>query len=181
MADPKIDPRTHTTDFIHTSDGREASFLGNPVLDSLVHAVVALGTELWVVKRRAKIVESLLAAKRPVTPETIEILCSDRGTGARLGRRTHRDDQGHLRYLRDRRSGGAHHPIELVGGDHVQSTQSDRNLLCAGGGHGFRRAEGDGVHLAAAAERSRSSAVKSDACAVCRRSIWKASTSSSPA
>src|SRR5580698_4244659 len=72
MADSKIDPRTYTTDFIHTSDGREASFLGNPVLDSLVHTVVALGTELWVVKRRAKIVESLLAAKKPVTPETIE-------------------------------------------------------------------------------------------------------------
>jgi hypothetical protein len=72
MADVKSKKPTYTTDFIPASDARHNAFLGNPVIDGLVNTVIALGTELWATKRRAKIVESLLAAKRPVTKETIE-------------------------------------------------------------------------------------------------------------
>jgi hypothetical protein len=72
MPELKSNRPTHTVDFIPTEDGRHVSFLGNPVLDNLIHTVIALGTELWAVKRRNKIVESLLAAKKPVTREAIE-------------------------------------------------------------------------------------------------------------
>ena len=72
MTEVKVDPRAHTTDYVHTEDGRAHAFLGNPVLDSLVNAVVALGAELWAMKRRSKIVESLAAAKRLPTAEAIE-------------------------------------------------------------------------------------------------------------
>ncbi len=72
MPELKSKRPTHTTDFIPGNDARHNSFLGNPVIDNLVSTVIALGTELWAVKRRNKIVESLLAAKRPVTLEAIE-------------------------------------------------------------------------------------------------------------
>lgn len=72
MADTKLAKPTHTTDFIPAIDARHTAFLGNPVIDGLVHTVMALGTELWATKRRGKIVESLLAAGRQVTPAAIE-------------------------------------------------------------------------------------------------------------
>ena len=72
MADAKSAKPTHTTDFIPAVDARHTAFLGNPVIDALVHTVMALGTELWAAKRRAKIVESLLAANRQVSPQAIE-------------------------------------------------------------------------------------------------------------
>lgn len=72
MPELKSKRPTHTTVFIPGNDARHNSFLGNPVIDNLVSTVIALGTELWAVKRRNKIVESLLAAKRQVTLEAIE-------------------------------------------------------------------------------------------------------------
>ncbi len=72
MPELKSNKPTHTVDFVATQDGRHVSFMGNPVIDNLMHTVIALGTELWAVKRRSKIVEALLAAKKPVTPEAIE-------------------------------------------------------------------------------------------------------------
>ena len=72
MPEVKSNRPTHTVDFIPAQDGRHVSFMGNPVIDNLMHTVVVLGTELWAVKRRGKIVESLLAQKKHVTPEAIE-------------------------------------------------------------------------------------------------------------
>ena len=72
MPEVKSNRPTHTVDFIPAQDGRTVSFMGNPVLDNLMHTVVALGAELWAVKRRGKIVEALLAQKKQVTPEAIE-------------------------------------------------------------------------------------------------------------
>ena len=61
----------YTTDFI-PSQTREAVFLGNPLLDKMMHAILALGAEVWADKRRLKVIESLLATKQPVTAEAIE-------------------------------------------------------------------------------------------------------------
>jgi hypothetical protein len=71
MAEAKVDKTDHTTGFI-PSETRDAVFLGNPVLDNMMHAILTLGAEVWAGRRRLKVVESLLAAKQPVTPETIE-------------------------------------------------------------------------------------------------------------
>ncbi|MCB2109241.1 MAG: hypothetical protein KDE14_16135 [Rhodobacteraceae bacterium] len=70
---PKLnsDRATHTVSFI-PGDTRGTVFLGNPVLDNMMHVIFAMGAEMWTTKRRLKIVESLLAAKRDVTPEAIE-------------------------------------------------------------------------------------------------------------
>jgi hypothetical protein len=71
MAEAKLNKPDHTLGFI-PSETRDAVFLGNPVLDSMMHVILALGAEVWAGKRRLKVVESLLAAKQPVTAETIE-------------------------------------------------------------------------------------------------------------
>ena len=62
---------THTVDF-SPGDRRNSVFLGNPLLDGMVTSIMALGAEVWSGKRRLKVIESLLAAKREVTPATIE-------------------------------------------------------------------------------------------------------------
>ncbi len=62
---------THTVDFI-PGDTRNSVFLGNPLLDGMVTAIMALGAEVWANKRRLKVIESLMAAKREVTPAAIE-------------------------------------------------------------------------------------------------------------
>ena len=71
MPDVKSQKPTHTVDFI-PSQTRNAVFLGSPVLDGMMHAILALGAEMWADKRRLKIIESLLSAKRDVTFESIE-------------------------------------------------------------------------------------------------------------
>src|SRR4051812_32711631 len=72
MPEVKSNRPTHTVDFVPTQDGRHVSFMGHPAIDNLMHTVIALGAELWAVKRRSKIVEALLAQKKQVTPEAIE-------------------------------------------------------------------------------------------------------------
>lgn len=62
---------THTVDFI-PGDTRGRAFLGNPLMDGMVSSIMALGAELWATKRRMKVIESLMAAKRDVTPAAIE-------------------------------------------------------------------------------------------------------------
>jgi hypothetical protein len=54
------------------SDIDRALFLGSPHIDSLFLALQSLAAEVWITRRRAYIVESLLAQNRPVTRETIE-------------------------------------------------------------------------------------------------------------
>jgi hypothetical protein len=72
MTTPKIyDQPTFAADYIMT-DATKAVYLGNPHIDNLMMVVYALGTEIWVDRQRNRIVESLLAAKEPVTAEAIE-------------------------------------------------------------------------------------------------------------
>jgi hypothetical protein len=71
MADTVSSKPTYTVEFI-PSVTRNAVFLGNPVLDNMMHAIIALSAEVWAGQRRLKVVESLLASKRDVTFESIE-------------------------------------------------------------------------------------------------------------
>lgn len=71
MPELKSERPTYTAKFI-PGDTRGTVFLGNPVLDNMMHVILAMGAEMWATKRRLKVVESLLAAKREVTQEAIE-------------------------------------------------------------------------------------------------------------
>jgi hypothetical protein len=71
MADATSSRPTYAVDFIPTST-RNGVFLGNPVIDNMMHAIIALGAEVWADKRRLKIIESLLEAKIEVTRASIE-------------------------------------------------------------------------------------------------------------
>jgi len=71
MPELKSKRPTHTVDFI-PGDTRNSVFLGNPLLDGMVTSIMALGAEVWANRRRLKVIESLMAAKRDVTPAAIE-------------------------------------------------------------------------------------------------------------
>lgn len=62
---------THTADFIK-AETREAVFLGNPLMDNMMTALIALGGEVWSGRRRQHIVESLLESEGAVTEAMIE-------------------------------------------------------------------------------------------------------------
>ncbi len=64
-------PQTHTVDFI-PKDAENFVFLDNQVLDSLVSTVMELSAEVWTLKRRALVTESLLETKGAVSKEEIE-------------------------------------------------------------------------------------------------------------
>jgi hypothetical protein len=64
-------PPTYTVEFIPSAT-RNAVFLGNPTLDNMMHAILALGAEVWADKRRLKVIESLLTGKREVSFDSIE-------------------------------------------------------------------------------------------------------------
>jgi len=66
----KTDRPTYATDF-KPSDVERAVFLGNPVLDNMMSSLIALGSEVWTMRRRMKVLESLLSDKG-VTNEMIE-------------------------------------------------------------------------------------------------------------
>ncbi len=70
MATLKTDRPTYTTDFIK-SDTERAVFLGNPLFDNMMTALISLGSEVWTTRRRVKVLESLLADKG-VTREMME-------------------------------------------------------------------------------------------------------------
>jgi len=80
MAQSKSSRPTHTVDFIPSAT-RDAVFLQNPVLDNMMHAILARGAEVWADERRLKIIESLLDAKRGVVD------ASASGTNATMGSR----------------------------------------------------------------------------------------------
>ncbi len=65
------DPTNHVTDFVK-SDIDQAVFLGNPAVDDLATTVIALGAEIWALRRRVWITELLMQEKKPVTPAAIE-------------------------------------------------------------------------------------------------------------
>lgn len=61
---------THTQDYVK-SDTHNAVFMGNPAIDDMMTAIISLSSDLWAVKRRQKVMESLLAAKG-ITTEMVE-------------------------------------------------------------------------------------------------------------
>jgi hypothetical protein len=62
MATPKTDRPTYAVDAI-PSDVKNSVFLVNPILDNVVSSMIAMGSELWAVKRRLKVVEAVMAEK----------------------------------------------------------------------------------------------------------------------
>ena len=71
MPDASGSRPTYTVEFVPSAT-RNAVFLGNPVLDGMMHAILALGAEVWADRRRLKIIESLMTAKREVSFESVE-------------------------------------------------------------------------------------------------------------
>lgn len=53
------------------SDVNTGVFLGNPAVDNVVSCVIAMSAEMWSLRRRVKVMESLLA-QNGVTPDKIE-------------------------------------------------------------------------------------------------------------
>jgi len=70
MALKKTDPSTYTTEFI-PSDVDKVRFYEDPMIDNIVTAILALGTETWSNRRRTLVLERLLQEKG-VTQEMIE-------------------------------------------------------------------------------------------------------------
>ncbi len=70
MALKKTDPSTYTTEFI-ASDVDKVRFYEDPMIDNIVTAILALGTETWSNRRRTLVLERLLQEKG-VTQEMIE-------------------------------------------------------------------------------------------------------------
>jgi hypothetical protein len=67
----KPERKTYTSDFIK-SDTDRAVILGSPIVDNVVSAMMALGTEVWSIRRRQKVIESLLAKHGAITADMIE-------------------------------------------------------------------------------------------------------------
>ena len=67
----KTDQKTHDPNFV-PSDKERAQFMGNPYIDNMMTAMTAIAAELWVVKRRLKVHESLLAKNGSITQAMIE-------------------------------------------------------------------------------------------------------------
>jgi hypothetical protein len=62
MSEAKYDRPTYTSDFVK-SDTENAVFLGNPLLDNMMTAMMSLGAEVWSAHRRMKVLERLLEDK----------------------------------------------------------------------------------------------------------------------
>jgi hypothetical protein len=70
MAETKPTRPTYAAEAI-PSDIKTGLFLGNPALDNVVSCVIAMGSEMWAIRRRMKVMEALLAQKG-VTSDMIE-------------------------------------------------------------------------------------------------------------
>ena len=68
--DLKTERPTYASDFFK-SDNERVSFLGNPVLDNMMTALVAVCSEMWTNRRRMLVIERLLADKG-ITEDMIE-------------------------------------------------------------------------------------------------------------
>jgi len=64
------DQPTFATDFFQT-DVDKVRFYEDPMMDNVVTAIIAMGTEMWANRRRTLVLERLLENKG-VTPEMIE-------------------------------------------------------------------------------------------------------------
>jgi hypothetical protein len=71
MATKTNKPIGAESDYIK-GDSDNMVMLGNPMIDSLMQIVIALGAEMWSGQKRVKIIERLLATEGKVTPEMIE-------------------------------------------------------------------------------------------------------------
>ena len=73
MADSSLRAKleTYTTEYIK-ADYDRAVFHGDPMIDSLFTALTALGSQVWTVQRRMRIVEILLEKNGTVSREMIE-------------------------------------------------------------------------------------------------------------
>jgi hypothetical protein len=58
---------------VFKSDTDRAVFLGHPSIDHLVTAVTALSAEVWSVRRRMKVLESVLEKQTAMTREMLEL------------------------------------------------------------------------------------------------------------
>ena len=72
MADSKMGSGrpTYATNFI-TTDIDKVALLGNPLMDSVITTLMAMGNEVWTVRKRQYVLEALLAEKG-VKQEAIE-------------------------------------------------------------------------------------------------------------
>lgn len=70
MAENKTDRQTFATKAIK-SDINDAVFLGNPLIDNIISSMMAMGTEMWSMRRRMKVMESVLTSKG-VTTDMLE-------------------------------------------------------------------------------------------------------------
>ncbi len=71
MADAKTDLKNYTSDFIK-SDTDKAVFLGNPLLDDMMTALINLGAETWANRRRVKIIEMLFEKNGKISRDMVE-------------------------------------------------------------------------------------------------------------
>ena len=71
MTTDKTAPAGAETDFIK-GDYTNMVMLGNPLLDSMLQVVIALGAEVWTGQQRVKVIEKLLSTKGKVTTAMIE-------------------------------------------------------------------------------------------------------------
>jgi hypothetical protein len=70
MATRTYKRETHTVPFVKARTDR-ATYFGNPVIDNMMTALVAVTAEVWSTRRRMKTLEALLETKG-VTPEMVE-------------------------------------------------------------------------------------------------------------
>ena len=70
MAEIDSNRETFTTNFFK-GDTEQAVFTGDAMTDKLMHAVIALGSEVWTLRQRGKVLERLLEDKG-VTSEMVE-------------------------------------------------------------------------------------------------------------
>jgi hypothetical protein len=71
MANNKDKPLGAESDYIK-GDSDNMVMLGNPMIDSLMAVVIALGAEMWSGQQRVRIIERLLTTEGKVTSEMIE-------------------------------------------------------------------------------------------------------------
>ena len=74
MADEKSkasNRKGYATDYVK-SDKDRVQFLGSPMMDNMMTAMTAIAAELWTVKRRLKVHESLLEKHGSITAAMIE-------------------------------------------------------------------------------------------------------------
>lgn len=67
----KTGKKTYAAPYIPSDIGR-AVHLGNPHIDNLYEAVMALGANLWAAQRRLRIHEAVMAKHGKLTPELVE-------------------------------------------------------------------------------------------------------------